>query len=87
VWFTYGESGNPTWFVMPSGTWTSLNIYEGRIYRTSSSRWLAMGYNTAAFRVNDVGSFRIRFTDDASAVFEYVIDGHSGSMQLSRQPF
>ena len=87
IWFTYDASGNPTWFVMPSGSWTAEHTYEGRIYRTSSSRWLAMAYNTSAFRVSDVGSFRIRFNGSDTASFEYVIDGRSGTLQLSRQPF
>jgi hypothetical protein len=87
VWFTYSEAGEPTWFVMPAGTWTASNTYEGRIYRTSSSRWLAMAYNTSAFRVTDVGSFRIRFTADSTAAFDYTIDGRSGTLQLQRQEF
>lgn len=87
AWFTYSEAGNPTWFVMPAGTWTAADTYEGRIYRTASSRWLAMSYNATAFRVSDVGSFRIRFTGTDAATFEWTIDGRSGSMPLSRQPF
>jgi hypothetical protein len=85
VWFTYSEAGNPTWFVMPAGTWTATDTYEGRIYRTASSRWLAMSYNATSFRVSDVGSFRIRFT--GTATFEWTIDGRSGTMPLTRQPF
>lgn len=87
VWFTYNEAGEPAWFVMPAGTWTATNTYEGRIYRTSSSRWLAMAYNTTAFRVNDVGSFRVRFNSDSTATFEYTIEGRSGTLQLQRQAF
>ncbi len=87
IWFTYDASGSPSWFVMPSGSWTAENTYEGRIYRTSGSRWLAMAYNTSAFRVSDVGSFRIRFSGNDTATFEYVIDGRGGTLQLSRQPF
>ncbi len=87
VWFTYDSAGNPTWFVMPSGTWTSDTTYEGRIYRTSSARWLAMAYASTAFRVTDVGSFRIRFTADGNATFEWTIVGRSGILALTRQNF
>ena len=34
VWFTYGEDGAPTWFVMPAGFWADGNTWQGRIYRT-----------------------------------------------------
>jgi hypothetical protein len=87
TWFTYNEKGEPTWFVMPAGSWTATDTFEGRIYRTSSSRWLAMSYNTTSFRVNDVGSFRVRFLTTDTAVFEWTIDGRSGSLPLSRQTF
>ena len=87
AWFTYNEKGEPTWFVMPAGTWTATDTFEGRIYRTSSSRWLAMAYNTSSFRVADVGTFRVRFTTTDTAVFEWTIDGRSGTLPLSRQQF
>jgi len=35
VWFTYDAAGSPTWFVMPGGTWTTSDTYDGRIYRTN----------------------------------------------------
>jgi hypothetical protein len=34
----------------------------------------------------DAGSFRLRFSGDA-ATFDYVVDGHPGSLSLARQPF
>jgi hypothetical protein len=71
AWFTYNEKGEPTWFVMPAGSWTATDTFEGRIYRTSSSRWLAMAYNTTSFRVADVGAFRVRFLTADTAVFEW----------------
>lgn len=87
AWFTYNEKGEPTWFVMPAGSWTAVDTFEGRIYRTSSSRWLAMAYNTSSFRVADVGSFRVRFTSADTATFDWTIDGRSGTLPLSRQKF
>jgi hypothetical protein len=87
VWFTYNSVGEPTWFVMPAGAWSATDTFEGRIYRTSSSRWLAMSYASTAFRVNDVGTFRVRFTTIDTAVFEWTIEGRNGTLQLQRQAF
>ncbi|APV48529.1 hypothetical protein BWI17_01795 [Betaproteobacteria bacterium GR16-43] len=87
VWFTYNDVGEPVWFVMPAGSWSSADTFEGRIYRTASSRWLAMAYNTSAFRVFDVGSFRVRFTGAETAAFEWTIEGRSGALALQRQKF
>jgi hypothetical protein len=86
VWYTYDASGAPRWFVMPSGTWTSASVYEGRIYRTSSMPWLGANYDGSQLHASDVGSFAIRFDGD-SARFDYTIDGVSGSVPIARQPF
>ncbi|MGZ5097687.1 MAG: hypothetical protein ACXWBK_06370 [Usitatibacter sp.] len=86
VWFTYGESGAPTWFVMPAGTWADASTYEGRIYRASGSPWLGAVYDARDFKTTDAGSFRIRFAGDG-ATLEYTIDGRSGTIALSRNAF
>lgn len=86
VWFTYDAAGAPTWFVMPSGSWSDASTYQGRIYRAAGSPWLGKVYDAGAFRTTDVGTFRFRFSGD-TATFDYTIDGRSGTMPLSRQPF
>jgi hypothetical protein len=86
VWFTYDQQGAPTWFVMPSGFWSDASTYEGRIFRASGAPWLGQAYDPRAFRTTDVGPFRLRFSGEG-ATFDYTIDGRSGTMALSRQPF
>ena len=60
--------------------------YEGRIYRTTGSPWVGREYQPAAFRVADVGSYRLRFSAGA-ATFEYSVDGRGGTLALQRQLF
>jgi hypothetical protein len=86
AWFTYDAAGAPTWFVMPTGSWTSANTYEGRMYRTTSSGWLGVPYDATRLQTTDAGSFRLQFNADA-ATLDYVVDGRSGTLSLSRQPF
>ena len=86
VWFTYDEAGKPTWFVMPDGLWRDSATFEGRVYRASGAPWLGGPYDASAFKTVDVGLFRLRFTGD-TASFEYTIEGRSGTMPLTRQPF
>lgn len=86
VWFTYGDAGSPTWFVMPSGAWTDASTWEGHVYRTTSSPWLGRPYDASALRVTDAGTFRVRF-GSAGATFDYTIDGRAGTLPLSRQSF
>ncbi|HXN16033.1 MAG TPA: hypothetical protein VN878_06630 [Usitatibacter sp.] len=86
VWFTYDENGAPTWFAMPSGSWSDAKTWEGRLYRSTGSPWLGSSYDPAALRVFDVGRFRMRFDTD-SATFDYVIEGRAGTIALTRQSF
>jgi hypothetical protein len=86
VWFTYDESGAPTWFVMPAGTWADATTYEGRLYRATGSPWLGRTYDATAFKATDAGWFRFRFAA-GTALFDYEIDKRGGSIPLSRTPF
>jgi hypothetical protein len=86
IWYTYDASGNPRWFVMPVGEWTSSSVYEGRIYRTTGSPWVGRDYDRTQLRAFDAGSFALRFDGD-TARFDYSIDGVGGSIPLQRQPF
>jgi len=86
VGFTSDDASRATWFVMPAGVWTTLNTYEGRLYRTTGSPWLGAAYDADKLKPVDVGTFRFRFSGD-TASFDYVIGGVPGSMALSRQGF
>jgi hypothetical protein len=87
VWFTYDASGAATWYVLPGGTWSDANVHEGRIYRTTGSPWAGRAYDASKLRVFDVGSFRMRFhTDGVAATFDYLIQGRTGRLSLTRQP-
>ena len=87
VWFTYDAAGLPTWYVMPQGSWTDVGVYEGRIYRTTGAPWLGRAYDPSRFRSVDVGSYRLRLTGPSSATLAWGIEGRSGMLELTRQPF
>ena len=85
VWFTYDADGRPTWFAMPSGSWTSATTFEGEIYRTSGPTWPA--FDVARLRIERAGTFTYRFRDAERATFSWTIGARSGSMPIERQPF
>ena len=86
VWFTYDAQGAATWFVMPSGRWSSSTSWEGRLYRTTGSPWLGQPYDARLLAPVDVGTFKFTFAGE-SATFDYVIDGAAGTMPLVKQEF
>jgi len=87
VWFTYDENGEPTWFAMTDGAWTSSNTYEGRMHRTVSSGWFNTTYDASQFRAIDVGPYKLRFLGQNAAELEYNVEGRTGTLSLSRLPF
>ncbi|HXZ49530.1 MAG TPA: choice-of-anchor U domain-containing protein [Usitatibacter sp.] len=88
VWYTYDANGNPTWFVMPDGSWTdsAQTTYAGRIYQTTGSPWLGAAYDPSKLHVTDVGSFSLHF-DAPTSPFSYSVQGRTGTLQLQREPF
>jgi autotransporter-associated beta strand protein len=87
VWYTYDEHGVATWYVMPGGSWTASDTYEGHIYRTLGSQWIGADYDPSKLQVSDVGTYKLQFNGDSSATFTYDADGHSGSIPLVKEPF
>jgi hypothetical protein len=86
IWFTYDAAGKPTWFVMPQGDWVFPNDYRGKIYKPVGPPWLGVPYDPSRHRTLEAGTFRYRFSGD-TAIFDYTLEGHAGSIPLSRLPF
>ncbi|HEX6634121.1 MAG TPA: choice-of-anchor U domain-containing protein [Usitatibacter sp.] len=91
VWFTYDSSRMPRWYVVPGGSWVDLDpnahrTYAGTFYRTHGSPWVGRSYDPSQLQVTPVGTLQMHFDGDA-AVFDYVLEGHAGRLNLVRQPF
>ncbi|HSS26398.1 MAG TPA: hypothetical protein VLL50_00440, partial [Usitatibacter sp.] len=86
VWYTYDANGHPVWYVMPGGSWTAADTYEGGLYRTAGSPWVGKTYDPSKLQVTNAGTYKFQFNGD-SATFTYSADGHSGSVPLVREPF
>jgi hypothetical protein len=86
VWYTYDAAGRPTWFVMPQGDFVFTNDYRGKIYKPAGPPWLGAAYDPTRHHVTEAGTFRYRFGADG-AIFDYTLEGHSGSIPISRLPF
>jgi hypothetical protein len=88
VWYTYGQDGKVTWFVMPGGQWTTDKIYTGPLYRTTGSAWVGAEYDPRALKVIEVGSMTIVFTTPTSGYFRYTVDGTTRDYNgITRQGF
>lgn len=88
LWFTYDETGAPTWFAMPAGVWSDTRTFRGSLYRSSGSAWLGRDYDASQFRMSEIGWYTTRFNEDGRATFQYSIGGGPpGTLPLERIPF
>jgi hypothetical protein len=86
VWYTYDATGKAVFFVVPGGTWSG-NAFTGAIYSTVSSPWLGATYDPGVFRVSEVGSMTLTFTDQSSAVMRYTVNGVTQTKNIVRQAY
>jgi hypothetical protein len=87
VWFTYDSDGNRTWFVLPSGSWSSPNTYSGTLYQTSGPPANSASFNASSVHVTPVGSGTFTFSDANNGTWSYSVNGVSGTKTITRQPF
>jgi hypothetical protein len=85
--YVYDASGNPAWYVMPSGAWDMTHsIYTGALYAPSGAPFFA--YDASRLKVgSSVGSVTLTFQDYNHAVLDYVIGGMAGRKLVTREMF
>jgi mono/diheme cytochrome c family protein len=81
VWYTFDELGEPTWFWLPSGTWTD-NRFTTTLMRTRGRAWPNDGTTAVAPTTEVVGSMIVNFTNATTAVKSVQV--HS-AMPISQQ--
>ena len=85
--FIYDAQGEPTWAVMPGGSWDAgFTRYAGALYVPRGSFHGA--YDASRFVVGaPVGTATITFSGTSRATLDYTLDGTSGRKSIERQPF
>ncbi|CAN5456957.1 hypothetical protein BH11PSE11_BH11PSE11_03260 [soil metagenome] len=87
VWFVYGASGEPVWYTLQPGEWTSSNSnasYTGPIYKTTGPNFRET-FNPASVGVTQVGTGTLQFRYAHSGLLNYVIDGQRTIKNIERQ--
>lgn len=97
TWFTYGANGQPTWFVMPGLTRVAQDFFLGDVYATTGRPLAQINGQRASNPAVKVGQAVVAYFGVGydlnpnlgydSTIFEYNINGVTGSKALGRQIF
>lgn len=90
AWFVYGASGQPEWYSLQGGQWTSATRWTGTIYRTTGPYFGTLTYDPRLVVVTPVGTATLDFTqvpgDEGHARFSYSIGNFAIAKVISRAP-
>jgi hypothetical protein len=80
----YVYSGKaPTWYVMPSGTWSDDNNFSGDLYATTGTDWRAGTFDPASVAVKKVGTLSMTFTSSDAGRLTYDVKDSTGDNVIS----
>ena len=85
-WFVYGPSGEPIWYTLEPGNWTSsavLTTYTGPIFKTTGP-YFGNVFNPASVVARQVGSGTLSFRYFNKGTFQYNVDGIQGTKNIER---
>jgi len=87
VVYAYDAAGQPTWYVMPGGSWnTAHDAFSGALYQPRGTPFSS--YDATKLAVGaPIGSATITIVDGGTLALEYSIHGVTGRKSLSRQLF
>lgn len=86
VWFVYNALGEPVWYTLQPGEWTSSNVYTtytGPIYKTTGP-YFGGAFNPASVGISQVGIGTLSFRYANSGTFRYTVDGVQGAKNIER---
>ena len=86
--FAYNGGGQPEWYSLQDGHWTSHTTWTASVYRTTGAPFLANLPNAAPLQYAPVGSATLDFTqapgEEGRARFVYTINGQQATRVIAR---
>ena len=86
TWFTYDADGSPLWLSMTASL-TLNGQYSGGLIQTTGPPFDATLFPTNPAPGRVVGSGTLRFADDGTGTFSYVVNGIAQTKSIVRQQF
>jgi hypothetical protein len=90
-WYVYGANGQPEWFTIQGGGWTSGTRWAGTIYRNTGPFFAGPGYDPRLVLTQAAGNAVLEFKQlpgaEDRATFTYTINGATTAKTISRFAF
>jgi hypothetical protein len=87
AWFTYDETGDPVWFVMPRGERTSGETFSGPLYTTTGPDFSAATFDPTRVTTRVVGTMTFQFTANGTGTMDVLVNGVRIIKPITRQVF
>jgi len=91
AWFVYGSNGQPEWYTLQGGQWTSSTRWTGLVYRTTGPFFAGPDFDPRLVLIQAAGTATLDFTQSPGtedrARFTYTVGGMTASKTISRMAF
>ena len=91
AWFVYGADGEPEWFTLQGGQWTSSTRWTGPVYRTTGPFFAGRDFDPRLVLYQAVGTAVLDFAQEPAsegvARFSYAIDNIAVNKPITRMSF
>jgi hypothetical protein len=92
AWFVYGASGQPEWYTVQEGRWSSSTRWSGNVYRTTGPFLAGTDFDPRLVLTQAAGTATLDFTQQAGmedrARFSYALaSGARGDKVIQRMAF
>lgn len=91
AWFVYNAAGQPEWYTLQGGQWTTSTTWTGTIYRTTGPFFAGPNYDPRLVLVQAAGTATLDFKQTPGAEdrarFTYTVNGVTATKTISRMVF
>jgi hypothetical protein len=91
TWYVYGSNGQPEWYTLQGGQWTSSTRWTGTLYRTTGPFFGGPGFDPRLVLVQPAGTAVLDFTQAPGTIgqarFTYTINGAATTKVITRFTF
>ena len=91
TWFVYGSGGQPEWYTLQGGQWTSSTRWAGQVYRTTGPFFAGPDFDPRLVRAEPAGTATLDFSqspgDEDRARFTYTVGGVAATKVIARMAF